>query len=185
MKHKHHIIPRHAGGTDDPENIIELSVKEHADAHRILFEEHGRWQDKLAWEALSGLIGKEEITRRAQSQGQLNRSAESKKQGALAAARTRKLHDIPAWNKGLTKDTHAALRESSIRSKRHQELGIIHSIGDSMRGKEFSNEHKKKLSEIKKMAPYLKCPHCGKEAKSGMYARWHGDNCRPTTIGRK
>ena len=23
LKHKHHIIPRHAGGTDDPSNIVE------------------------------------------------------------------------------------------------------------------------------------------------------------------
>ena len=26
MKHKHHIIPKHAGGTDDPDNLIELSI---------------------------------------------------------------------------------------------------------------------------------------------------------------
>ena len=61
MKHKHHIIPKHMGGTDDPENLIELTIEEHAEAHRILFEKYGKWQDKLAWEALSSQIGKEEI----------------------------------------------------------------------------------------------------------------------------
>ena len=44
--HRHHIIPRHAGGTDDPSNIIELSVEEHAEAHRILYEQYGRWHGK-------------------------------------------------------------------------------------------------------------------------------------------
>jgi hypothetical protein len=34
MKHKHHIIPRHAGGTDDSSNIIELTVEEHAEEHK-------------------------------------------------------------------------------------------------------------------------------------------------------
>ena len=34
MKHKHHIIPRHMGGTDDPSNLIELTIEEHAEAHR-------------------------------------------------------------------------------------------------------------------------------------------------------
>lgn len=58
--HKHHIIPRHAGGTDDPSNLIELTVEEHAEAHKKLWEEHGRWQDEVAWKALSGQIGKEE-----------------------------------------------------------------------------------------------------------------------------
>jgi hypothetical protein len=63
MKHKHHIIPKHAGGTDDPSNIIELTIEEHAEAHRLLFEEFGRHQDWLAWQGLAGLITKEEIVK--------------------------------------------------------------------------------------------------------------------------
>jgi hypothetical protein len=63
MKHKHHIIPKHMGGTDDPENLIELTIEEHAEAHRILYEQHGRWQDYYAWKGLSGQIGREEIIR--------------------------------------------------------------------------------------------------------------------------
>ena len=39
--HKHHIVPKHAGGTNNPENLIELTVEEHAEAHRILYEENG------------------------------------------------------------------------------------------------------------------------------------------------
>jgi HNH endonuclease/NUMOD3 motif len=54
MNHIHHIIPRHAGGSDDPSNLVELTVEEHAEAHRKLFEQHGRWQDRRAWELLSG-----------------------------------------------------------------------------------------------------------------------------------
>jgi len=61
MKHKHHIIPKHAGGTDDSSNIVYLTVKEHAEAHRKLYKKYGRWQDKLAYEGLSGQIGKEKI----------------------------------------------------------------------------------------------------------------------------
>ena len=48
------------GGTDDPSNLIELSVEEHAEAHRILFEKHGLIQDFVAWKALSGIINKAE-----------------------------------------------------------------------------------------------------------------------------
>ena len=29
MKHKHHIIPKHMGGSNDPSNIAELTVEEH------------------------------------------------------------------------------------------------------------------------------------------------------------
>jgi hypothetical protein len=60
MKHKHHIIPRHMGGTDDPSNLIELTPEEHADAHRKLYEEHGQWQDYVAWQGLAKLATKKE-----------------------------------------------------------------------------------------------------------------------------
>lgn len=57
MSHLHHIVPIHAGGTDDPSNLVELTVEE---AHRILFEKYGRVQDEVAWKMLSGQIGKTE-----------------------------------------------------------------------------------------------------------------------------
>lgn len=63
IKHKHHIIPKHAGGTDEPSNIVELTIEQHAEAHRILYEKYGRNEDKWAWLGLSGQIGKDEILR--------------------------------------------------------------------------------------------------------------------------
>lgn len=61
--HRHHIIPRHAGGTNDPDNLIELTIEEHAEAHRKLYEQYNRWQDKVAWQGLAGLIGHDDILR--------------------------------------------------------------------------------------------------------------------------
>ena len=61
MKHVHHIIPKYLGGTDEPANLIELSVEEHAEAHRILYEQYGNIQDFCAWKGLSGILSKEEI----------------------------------------------------------------------------------------------------------------------------
>ena len=75
IKHKHHIIPRHAGGTDDASNLIELSIEEHAQAHLDLYEQHGRWQDEVAHRMLSGQISSQEATLQAQRQGQLDRWA--------------------------------------------------------------------------------------------------------------
>lgn len=48
------------GGTDEPNNLVHLSVEEHADAHKILWEKHGKWQDKIAWLTLSGQISVKE-----------------------------------------------------------------------------------------------------------------------------
>ncbi len=61
--HKHHIIPKHMGGTDDPGNLIELTVEQHAEAHRLLYETYGFEQDKLAWQGLLGIIPKEDIVK--------------------------------------------------------------------------------------------------------------------------
>lgn len=59
--HKHHIIPRHVGGSNDATNIVELTIEEHAEAHRLLYEQYNRQEDYLAWKGLTGLIGKDEM----------------------------------------------------------------------------------------------------------------------------
>jgi hypothetical protein len=61
--HKHHIIPKHKGGSDDPSNLIEVTVEEHTELHKQLWLEEGRHQDFLAWQGLAGLMPKEEIVR--------------------------------------------------------------------------------------------------------------------------
>lgn len=81
-KHKHHIIPRHMGGTDDPSNLIELTVEEHADAHRKLYEQYGKREDYLAWKGLSGKIGKEYIMNELASLGGKNSAKIQKENGS-------------------------------------------------------------------------------------------------------
>lgn len=65
--HKHHIIPKHMGGNDDPSNLIELTVEEHAAAHLELYKNYGKEQDKIAWQLLSGQINVDEARRSAAS----------------------------------------------------------------------------------------------------------------------
>ena len=60
MKHWHHIVPKHIGGSDEPSNLVHLTVEEHAEEHRKLWEQYGRWQDKIAWKTLSGQISIQE-----------------------------------------------------------------------------------------------------------------------------
>jgi len=42
------------GGSNDPSNIISLTILEHAEAHRLLWEQHKNKQDLWAWKMLSG-----------------------------------------------------------------------------------------------------------------------------------
>ena len=50
--HTHHILPKHAGGSDDPSNLVELTVLDHAIAHKVLYGLYGRIQDLWAWRML-------------------------------------------------------------------------------------------------------------------------------------
>lgn len=69
--HLHHIIPVHAGGTDDESNLVRLTIPAHAEAHRLLFEEHGRLEDKIAWKMLSGRTEEGEVLRKQLAQEKL------------------------------------------------------------------------------------------------------------------
>lgn len=65
MRHKHHIVPRYLGGTDDSTNLVELTPEEHAEAHLILWLTHRNKEDLLAAVGLYGLASKAEIVKEA------------------------------------------------------------------------------------------------------------------------
>ena len=74
--HKHHKVPKYRGGTDEPSNIIEVTVEQHAELHLALYLEDGHWQDWIAYHCLSGQIGKEEAQKlQCQMMGKANAGA--------------------------------------------------------------------------------------------------------------
>jgi len=154
MKHIHHIIPKHIGGTNEASNLIELSVKDHALAHKKLYEEHDRWQDYCAWKALSGRIGKEEILRIKQSMGMKGKkhSEETKQKlrehrlGTTQSEETKKKMSISASGKVRTPEHAKNNRDSRLAN-----------------GKVWHDSNtKSKISETMKKQVKEKCPHCDK-----------------------
>ena len=101
--HNHHILPKHAGGTDHPDNLVRLSVADHAEAHRKLYEEYGRWQDKLAYRSLSGLIGKDEIIQELQKHINYEAIRESNRNRVWSDESRQKISNS---NKGRTMSDH-------------------------------------------------------------------------------
>lgn len=146
--HKHHIIPKHAGGTDDPENLVELTVEDHAEAHRLLYEQYGRWQDYVAWQGLLKLTPKEELIRSIHSQTQRKLVKEGKHHflgGALAKKR-------------VADGTHNFL--------------------DKEKAKERAIKRVKEGKCALSTKPIVACPHCGKTGDIGNMKRWHFNNCK-------
>jgi len=54
--HKHHIIPKYMGGSDEPENLVEVTVTQHAMFHYCNYQLWGNEEDSIAWRCLSGQI---------------------------------------------------------------------------------------------------------------------------------
>jgi hypothetical protein len=119
ITHKHHIIPRHIGGTDDPNNIIKLTIEEHAEAHRILYETHRRMEDYFAWKGLSGQIGKDEI-----------------------------LTELAKLQKGKKRSKEFCEKQSKMRKGHIVSEETKRKIGNANRGKKLTPEHIAKTRRI-------------------------------------
>jgi hypothetical protein len=193
MKHKHHIIPRHAGGTDDPDNLVELTIEEHAEAHRALYEQYGRVQDKRAWLGLAKIMSGEEI---------ITEILKSPKTEEHKRNISKALKGRPApWAIGNTNASVLAGRPRSEETKKkigdanrgrlRKDL-IGNTYATALKGRKKSKEHleavtkalntkevKDKISATWANRPIVKCPHCGLEGKQGHNMnRYHFDNCK-------
>jgi hypothetical protein len=149
--HKHHKVPRHAGGTNDLDNIVLLTVEEHAEAHRLLFEQYGRWQDELAWLTLSGQVPHAEahhLGRKMRMKG--NQTFLGKTHGDVAKAK------ISAANKGRKFTIEHKQKLSEARRNRVTTDETRRKLSESMKGhqhtlgKIYSIESKKRMSEAQK-----------------------------------
>lgn len=112
--HKHHVVPKHAGGTNTPSNMsCPLTIEEHAEHHRYRYEMLGEWQDRIAWLGLSGQIGKDDM---------------------IAAIHKENGRRMGLWNKGKPKSEQMKKRLSAARKNMPltsaQKQAYINQIGN-------------------------------------------------------
>jgi hypothetical protein len=127
------------GGSDDPSNLIELTVEEHAETHRVLFEKYGNWQDNVAWKALSGHIGKEEI---------IYEIHKNMNKGRIPSAETREKMAAAKRGRKISESHKKALIEGRKNSKNSEEHNAI--LKKIHTGKKISEDHIKKSIETRK-----------------------------------
>jgi hypothetical protein len=136
MKHKHHIIPKHAGGTNESSNLIELTVEEHAEAHRLLYERHGNIQDKVAWLGLAKLAPHAELIHILQTEGM--KGVNNPMYGKPAPNRGVKRPGIGGRKKGTKWSDEERAVQQELRSKE----GHYDYLKDPARAKKISESKK-------------------------------------------
>ena len=187
MKHMHHIIPRHAGGTDDPSNLIELTPEEHAEAHRKLYEEHGRIQDKVAWLGLAKLATNKEIIAELLAQPKseehkrkISEAHKGMKKPWVCGGKGLKGKSKSEEHKQKISEAHKGMKKPWARGGvgnkgKPKSEAHIKAVQKALN----SNEVKEKISASWASKPIVKCPHCGKQGKEGHNMnRYHFDNCK-------
>lgn len=113
------------GGTDNSNNLIELTVKQHALEHKKLYKRYGKWEDKIAWQTLSGQMT------RYEAQQQVRRLANLGKKQTKESKLKNSFKKKEWW-------TDKSNREKIIKNMmgRTNRLGIP-----------FTKEQKRKISE--------------------------------------
>ena len=169
--HIHHIIPKHMGGSDDPDNLIELTVEEHAEAHKKLYEKYGNYKDKIAWLALSGQISSQEATRKIQSKTMKNRVYTEEIRKNMSKGQKGKKYPNRKGKCSGENNNFYGMSHTEEYKKRKSKL---------MKGRKLSEETKQKMSESKRgiPKPKLTCPHCGKTGGAPVMKRHHFNNCK-------
>lgn len=150
------------GGTDDPSNLVQLTVEEHAQAHKKLYEEHSKQQDFIAYQALSGQITSEEARRKAVSVTLTGRkqSKEQIRKRVTARLKTRPHSTLGQKNKPASEERKRKISEANK--------------GGTGRPFPHTKETKLKMSESAKNRSLISCPKCGKRMQKANLSRYHG-----------
>lgn len=129
MIHRHHIVPRHMGGDDSEENIIDLPYWAHIEVHKRLWEVYGKLEDKLAYCMLSGKTEEVEKLRIQLAKRNYQRWLKEKPE------------EVKKWKKNIS---------NSLKGKRYLPNEHYRKLGDNLRGIPRTQEIKDKISKSKK-----------------------------------
>ena len=129
MIHRHHIVPRHMGGDDSEENIIDLPYWAHIEVHKRLWEVYGKLEDKLAYCMLSGKTEEAEKLRIQLAKRNYQKWLKEKPE------------EVKKWKKNIS---------NSLKGKRYLPNEHYRKLGDNLRDIPRSQEVRNKISKAKK-----------------------------------
>lgn len=184
---RHHVIPQSLGGSNDKENLVDLTAREHFICHWLLIKmTEGEHRGKMRY-ALQGMKAENKYQQRYSST--ITARVYERYRIEHAQNHSKRMKGKPAWNKGVSqteehkeKNRQAALNrppktEESILKWKESRAGYKHS--DETRLKQslaLRGKPKGPMSEEEKMKRSL--TQKGVAKKAG-----HSDNVRAAVLG--
>lgn len=212
-KEKHHIIPKCQGGSDEQDNLILLTARQHFLAHWLLYKIHGGYKLACAWFSVCR-VGKGQEERHINSRYfELAKHIHS-----LEKSKNSQGQNNNFWGKTHTEETKEILRKKCGRPLSQERKD---DASKRFKGVSKSEEHKKKIGRVgliclvnihtnecirvpktdlrygsddwvfhRKIHKEQKitCSYCGLKMNQGNINRWHKNGeCldRPHTKARK
>ena len=173
-KETHHITPRSLGGTNAPDNLVELTAREHLIAHMLLAKFAGPKMIHAAY-LMSTRIksSREYATLREQYCAVISNNSDR------VAKISASLKGKPKTKEAVANLVTARKANGSYACPDHKrELQKITSAGagNNMWGKTHTTEARKIISDANKQQ--VTCNHCNKTGAIAIMQRWHFDNCK-------
>ncbi len=140
---KHHIQPRSIGGSDDKDNLVDLTAREHFICHWLLTKIYtGEAKSKMIY-ALNGMKRNGKCTQRYETLITSRVYENLKKEFSIVHSATMKGRD--PWNKGIpiTEDQRSKNRKSAL-GKKHTDIAKSR-ISEAQIGRKRSEETKEKI----------------------------------------
>jgi hypothetical protein len=198
---RHHVIPRSLGGSDDSDNLVRLTAREHFICHWLLTKMYtgearykminamyimraeGPYQKRYESKITSRVYNtiREEYSTYISNlnKGRVQPLEENIKQKAAQTGRKRAPFS-DEWREKMSKskqgennNRYGAVVLDSTRKK----------IGDKIRGRKQTDEEKARrgAANLGKVRLKKLCPHCNQQIAVNTYPRFHGDLCRHRT----
>lgn len=194
---RHHIVPRSLGGSDDTDNLVDLTAKEHFICHWLLVKMHTGINRGKMINALYMMQGKSthqkrytsKITGRIYEHLRKEYSEYIRKQNLGNQITVEQREKIRQSKIGKKRPTFSEeWKENLSQNHKSKQPGFIgaHSedtrkkIGDKIRGRKQTEEEKdrRRQANLGKKQNKILCPHCQQHIAVNAYPRWHGDKCK-------
>jgi len=152
----HHIIPRSLGGTDDADNLVSLTAKEHYLCHLLLpkmLEGENKYKMLCAIHRMAFSNQKQRVKVPSRVYERVRQEKAAMHSKLFSGKRN------PFYGKTHSPEVIEKIKEARARQVEKQ-------------GSVMTEEARRKLREK------LTCPHCGKTGGKSIMKRWHMDNCK-------